>query len=76
MKKGVVISNIDGIHDDICYMNDKCWPNPCQNGGICKQNSSDFYCDCERTGYIGAICHTSLDNPSCMEVSLQNNSLR
>ena len=35
------------VHDDICYMNDKCWPNPCQNGGICKQTSTDFQCECE-----------------------------
>ena len=67
----------DGIvYDNVCNMNDKCWPNPCQNGGICKQTSTDIHCECDGTGYTGALCHTSLNHRSCMDVSLRNPSLR
>lgn len=48
-----------------CRMNDRCNPNPCQHGGICKQNSMEFFCDCSQTGYAGAVCHTSLNPLSC-----------
>ena len=26
----------------------------------------EFYCECEDTGYTGAVCHTSLNFKSCM----------
>lgn len=41
-----------------CQMTDRCSPNPCEHGGICKQTSKDFECDCEGTGYSGSVCHT------------------
>ncbi len=60
----------------LAYMDDKCWPNPCQNGGVCKQNASDFHCECEGTGYMGSMCHTSLFYRSCMDFSALNPSTK
>uniref|UniRef100_A0A1B6CD05 Neurexin-4 n=2 Tax=Clastoptera arizonana TaxID=38151 RepID=A0A1B6CD05_9HEMI len=50
---------------DTCQMIDRCNPNPCKHGGVCKQNSLEFICDCANTGYSGAVCHTSLNPLSC-----------
>nr|CAG4643694.1 EOG090X00DN [Lepidurus arcticus] len=50
---------------DACQMVDKCTPNPCEHGGMCKQTSEDFYCDCTHTGYTGAVCHASTHPVSC-----------
>ncbi|XKL68715.1 hypothetical protein PGB90_006484 [Kerria lacca] len=50
---------------DTCQMIDRCNPNPCKRNGICRQSSSDFYCDCSHTGYGGAMCHTPLNPLSC-----------
>ncbi|XP_011301961.1 neurexin-4 isoform X1 [Fopius arisanus] len=50
---------------DACQMLDRCNPNPCKHGGICRQNSDEFLCDCSNTGYAGAVCHTSLHPLSC-----------
>jgi hypothetical protein len=36
-----------------CFLVFRCTPNPCEHGGVCKQNSNDFYCECEHTGYTG-----------------------
>jgi len=43
---------------DACHMVDRCNPNPCKHGGICRQDASQFYCSCVGTGYAGAVCHT------------------
>ncbi|XP_067825401.1 contactin-associated protein 1 [Heptranchias perlo] len=48
-----------------CGITDRCSPNLCEHGGICKQTSEDFVCDCERTGYKGPTCHNSLYPESC-----------
>ena len=37
---------------DSCHMSDRCNPNPCEHGGVCKQNSKEFYCECEDTGIL------------------------
>ncbi|XP_066260020.1 neurexin-4 isoform X2 [Euwallacea similis] len=50
---------------DACRMTDRCYPNPCQHGGVCKQNALEFFCDCKNTGYGGAVCHTSINSLSC-----------
>uniref|UniRef100_A0A6B2EGY6 Putative neurexin iv n=1 Tax=Phlebotomus kandelakii TaxID=1109342 RepID=A0A6B2EGY6_9DIPT len=49
-----------------CQMTDRCNPNPCKHDGICRQNSMEFICDCQNTGYAGAVCHTSLNPLSCV----------
>ncbi|XP_031336350.1 neurexin-4 isoform X3 [Photinus pyralis] len=55
----------DQVIFDSCRMVDRCNPNPCEHGGICKQTSQEFMCDCVGTGYAGSVCHTSLNALSC-----------
>lgn len=55
----------DQVLVDACHMTDRCNPNPCQHGGICRQNSLEFICDCKNTGYGGAVCHSSVNPLSC-----------
>lgn len=55
----------EGVVLDACQMTDRCNPNPCEHGGICKQNWEEFRCECEKTGYTGAVCHISLNSLSC-----------
>jgi len=43
-------SSLDEIAFDSCLTVDRCTPNPCEHGGACKQNSEEFYCECEGTG--------------------------
>ncbi|XP_051175571.1 neurexin-4 isoform X1 [Leptopilina boulardi] len=50
---------------DGCQMVDRCNPNPCKHSGICHQTSEEFLCDCDNTGYSGAVCHTSMNPLSC-----------
>lgn len=50
---------------EACQMIDRCHPNPCEHGGVCKQNHVEFSCDCSKTGYLGAVCHVSRHPPSC-----------
>ena len=64
------------VVENVCHLDDKCLPNPCQNGGICKQTSAEFHCECEGTGYAGALCHTSLNYRSCYDFSLANPTVR
>ena len=45
--------NIKGAMINKCHAMNKCWPNPCQNGGLCKQYGADFQCDCTLTLYSG-----------------------
>lgn len=55
----------DEVVFDACRMTDRCNPNPCEHGGICGQDSTQFFCNCSETGYAGAVCHTSLHSLSC-----------
>jgi len=64
---GDEISDKEDVILDACQMMDRCNPNPCEHGGICKQNSKDFNCECQDTGYAGAVCHTSLNWLSCVQ---------
>ncbi|XP_073984244.1 neurexin-4 isoform X1 [Rhodnius prolixus] len=51
---------------DSCQMTDRCNPNPCEHGGICSQSSYEFFCHCENTGYAGAVCHSPVNQVSCL----------
>ena len=51
-----------------CSLTDRCSPSPCEHGGTCKQKYDHAYCDCHHTGYSGAVCHTSLQWRSCMQL--------
>ncbi|KAK2720944.1 neurexin-4-like isoform X1 [Artemia franciscana] len=55
----------DDIIFDTCHMIDRCDPNPCEHGGICRQSSSSFTCNCTNSGYTGAVCHTAAYPLSC-----------
>ncbi|KAK4880883.1 hypothetical protein RN001_004202 [Aquatica leii] len=55
----------DQVVFDLCRMIDRCNPNPCEHGGVCKQNALEFMCDCVDTGYGGSVCHESLNALSC-----------
>ncbi|XP_013164723.1 PREDICTED: neurexin-4 isoform X1 [Papilio xuthus] len=50
---------------DACQMIDRCNPNPCEHGGSCTQTADEFTCNCQGTGYAGAVCHTSIHPLSC-----------
>ncbi|CAK1598381.1 unnamed protein product [Parnassius mnemosyne] len=50
---------------DACQMIDRCNPNPCEHGGTCTQTADEFTCNCQGTGYAGAVCHTSIHPLSC-----------
>jgi len=63
------ISSRDDIVLESCHVTDRCTPNPCEHAGVCKQNSDEFYCECEGTYYTGAVCHTSLNFMSCVQYS-------
>ncbi|XP_076259208.1 neurexin-4 isoform X1 [Rhynchophorus ferrugineus] len=65
-KKGKEYCCDDEVIFDTCRMTDRCYPNPCQHGGICKQNAAEFFCDCKGTGYSGAVCHSSINPLSCL----------
>ena len=48
-----------------CSLAQYCSPNPCKNNGKCSQGDRNFYCNCEGTGYSGALCHSSRLPRSC-----------
>ncbi|KAG1681270.1 Neurexin-4 [Nymphon striatum] len=62
----------DDLLFDVCQMIDRCSPNPCKHGGTCEQIWNDFKCDCEGTGYSGAVCHTSRNSLSCDDYRVAN----
>ena len=45
--------SIKGAVINKCHAMNKCWPNPCKNGGTCRQTGGDFECDCTSTLYTG-----------------------
>ncbi|KAJ6223266.1 hypothetical protein RDWZM_001811 [Blomia tropicalis] len=55
-----------------CQMIDRCHPNPCEHGGICKQNHLAFTCDCGDSGYLGAVCHVPRHPISCTAFMIDN----
>ncbi|KAI1289291.1 Neurexin-4 [Halotydeus destructor] len=56
---------------DACQMIDRCHPNPCEHGALCRQNHIDFNCDCSGTGYHGAVCHIAKNPLSCEAYKIQ-----
>lgn len=64
-KKEEIGGNEKDIVIAACQIIDRCNPDPCEHGGICNQNSEEFSCACEETGYTGAVCHTSKHPVSC-----------
>ena len=51
-----------------CSLVDRCQGGgPCQHGGACVQQFSRAGCECEGTGYSGAVCSSSLHWRSCRD---------
>ncbi|KXJ17705.1 contactin-associated protein-like 4 [Exaiptasia diaphana] len=51
-----------------CIPNDRCFPNPCHNGGRCTQRQAEFTCDCSRTNHTGPRCYQPITNKeSCQD---------
>lgn len=58
--------NVNLVSIGSCKIKDRCTPNPCEHNGRCDQDWNNFYCDCDKTGYKGAVCHISAHQPSCV----------
>ncbi|RWS07981.1 neurexin-4-like protein [Dinothrombium tinctorium] len=67
-----IIARQGEILFDSCHMVDRCFPNPCEHGGTCRQTNTDFYCDCSHTGYTGAVCRVSRNPVSCEAYRVDN----
>jgi contactin associated protein-like 2 len=64
-----------GVINGSCSVQDRCDPNPCEHGGICSQDYTTFECNCDNTGYEGAVCHKSRYLVSCEEARMLNPTL-
>lgn len=62
-----LIGTFENVSLDMCAIVDRCVPNPCEHGGHCSQTWDTFSCNCNGTGYTGAICHMSKYQQSCEE---------
>ncbi|MCL4131606.1 UNVERIFIED_CONTAM: hypothetical protein GTU68_025311 [Idotea baltica] len=71
-KEEEIFPNKDAVVLAACQLLDRCNPNPCEHGGVCKQSSREFHCDCTGTGYSGSVCHTSLNPISCRAFGNKN----
>ena len=63
-----VMQNDDVIKNNIkegCTLLDHCFPDPCLNGGICKQERNEGTCDCSATEFYGKFCEKPLYKASC-----------
>ncbi|KAI0211781.1 Neurexin-4 [Lamellibrachia satsuma] len=69
---GLTIAENKGVLNGTCVIQDRCDPNPCEHGGICSQNHETFVCNCDKTGYEGAVCHKSKYLVSCEEARTLN----
>ncbi|KAM6175950.1 LOW QUALITY PROTEIN: contactin-associated protein-like 3 [Erethizon dorsatum] len=59
------LGSFSDLQIDSCGITDRCLPSYCEHGGECSQSWNSFSCDCARTGYTGATCHSSLYEQSC-----------
>ncbi|KXJ24228.1 Contactin-associated protein-like 2 [Exaiptasia diaphana] len=62
MKSGLI-----GVDVDQCNARSVCYPNPCQNGGRCKQYRDQYSCDCAGTFYHGNYCEIPLYRATCAD---------
>ena len=51
-----------GYAGKVCEINvDDCEPNPCRNGGTCRDHVDEFSCECPE-GYEGKLCDVNIDD--------------
>ena len=50
-----------------CNLNNYCFPNPCKNGGVCKQTWNHYICDCSGTMNEGDRCEIPMYKATCAE---------
>ena len=50
---------------------DPCFPNPCQNGGLCSESGTDYTCNCP-TGFKGKSCESKLYCMTHLSLLLSN----
>ncbi|KAM4730174.1 contactin-associated protein-like 4 [Anableps anableps] len=60
-----LMGDYSDLQIDTCGIIDRCSPNHCEHGGSCTQSWNTFHCNCSRTGYSGATCHSSIHEQSC-----------
>lgn len=60
-------SRISGAVINRCEITNKCFPNPCRNGGRCLQTWQASQCDCGGTFYHGDRCSIPLYRATCQE---------
>lgn len=53
-----------------CSLRDKCSPNPCLNGGTCRQDWKKFYCNCLDTYFKGPTCDVPFFKSTCEDYRL------
>ncbi|UJR28908.1 hypothetical protein I4U23_010126 [Adineta vaga] len=62
-----------GFTGTFCERIDYCSPtNPCQNGGRCSSTINSYLCDCDGTGFTGAICTELITTNPCTSSPCQN----
>ncbi|ELU08663.1 hypothetical protein CAPTEDRAFT_215070 [Capitella teleta] len=49
-----------------------CWSYPCLNGGTCKREGADYFCECP-FAFSGANCEADLGEKGCSLLPCQNN---
>uniref|UniRef100_A0A3Q2CWZ0 Contactin associated protein like 3 n=1 Tax=Cyprinodon variegatus TaxID=28743 RepID=A0A3Q2CWZ0_CYPVA len=59
------LGNYSGLQIDMCGIIDRCSPSHCEHEGTCTQSWSTFHCNCSKSGYRGATCHSSNYEQSC-----------
>ncbi|XP_038124875.1 contactin-associated protein-like 4 [Cyprinodon tularosa] len=59
------LGNYNGLQIDMCGIIDRCSPSHCEHEGTCTQSWSTFHCNCSKSGYRGATCHSSNYEQSC-----------
>ena len=60
-----------------CSIKNKCYPNPCKNGGVCEQSYQSYLCNCSATDFQGKTCENTIYKPTCTEyrdMGLKDNS--
>ena len=57
-RKNVMVTSAmtKNVHIDKCHLIDRCFSNPCFNGGHCLQCNNTAQCDCLGTDYQGLQC--------------------